>query len=487
VRPPPIVVLALVVGGCTATAAVAAPPWSAPRDVSGTYTRVTAPFAGFGSGGTALLSWSEHVARPGGALPLARTRLATLLRDGSVADRGTLPGGLATPPQVYGRDRTVILRAKLRGTRDVDLRTRIRLDATYGTTSRPLGGRSRRVAEFQALTGDQQGPALAVGRAGEIAVAWVDFQQRGPAQDDLRSRYRVRLAIGHAGRRFSRPRTVATFPLPTRDSQAVTLAYGPRGELLVAYGIGRRTGRSLRVAVAARVRRPGGRFDRAQVLGPRQALTDLAAAVAPDGRMAVVWGSQDSGEEAGRPWIVRAALRSPPRRFAAASVLDPGETPERVPGHLAVVTAPDGSATAVWGNVRRRGSDAQFPIRTATAPPRGGFGPVTELAGMGVIGSVAAAANGATLVTWTNQALGYVPPSPEQGDVLAALRPAGVPAFGAPETVSSAALEDGFPAAAAFDPRTHRPTVIWPAGARNEGSLSGPLDAARIQLATRAG
>lgn len=451
--------------------AEAAPPWSAPRDISARYASISRPFIGFGLDGTALLTWTEPVG------PVERTWLATLLRDGSVAGRGRFPGALATRPRVYGRNRTVIVRERRKGTRDADIRTRIRLDATFGTTSRPLSGRTRRVAEFWALTGDETWPALAVSRRGEVAVAWVEFQLRGQADDDL---YRVRVALGGAGRRFGRPRTVATFPLFGRDSQAVALAYGRRGELLVAYGIGRRDGSPL---VAARVRRTGGRFGRAQVLGRREGLIDLTAAVASNGRMFVVWGSQGHGEEAGDPWVVRAAIRPPGRRFAAAAVLDPGEAPERVPGHVAVVTALGGSATAVWGNVRGRGLDSRFPVRTATASPHGGFGPVTELTGMGVIGSVATTADGRTLVTWTNQALGYVPLGPEPGDVFAALRPARSVAFGAPETVSSGALEDGAPSDAGFDPRTGRPVVIWPAGFRSPNEL---LDA-RIQLATRSG
>ena len=58
-----------------------------------------------------------------------------------------------------------------------------------------------------------------------------------------------------------------------------------------------------------RIRRPGHGFGGAHVLGDRQPLTTLVAASNRLGQIVVAWGSQDSGEEASRPWVVRAAVR----------------------------------------------------------------------------------------------------------------------------------------------------------------------------------
>lgn len=457
----------------TGSAAFAAAPWSAPQDVSARFVRVSQPSIAFGADGTALLSWTEHAPTPSGG-DVLRTRFARRGPDGSVVQGGTLAGGLLTPPQVYGRNRSVVLRARQRTTPMG--RVRIRLDAAFGTTARPLGGRFRRVADFQTI-GDWEGPALAVATKGEVAVAWTEFRQ-GPRQSEDQGGHRVQVVFGRAGRGFGRPRTVAAYRYLNRDSQSVALAYGARGDLVMAYSIGPRTEGS-RLAVAARVRRPGRSFGRAQVLGPRLENSSLAAATAPSGRAVVVWASQDGGEEVHSPWIVRAAIRPARGRFGRAVAIDPGDAPERAPKRLAVAVAPDGSATAAWSSVRGGGVELQFPVRTATASVTGGFGPITQLAETGLVGSVATAADGTTLLTWADRAPDYPSLEPERGDIFAALRPPGASALGPPETVSSPELYDTPPAAAAFDPRTGRPTAVWPTG-DNAGS-------AWIQLATRSG
>ena len=462
----------LAIALATGSGALAAPPCSAPRDVGGRSLRVSQPSIGFGADGTALLSWSEHGTTPGGA-ETVQTRFASRRHDGSVVQGGTLAGSLLAPPLVYGRNRTVVLRAQPRTTPTG--RTRTRLDVAFGTTARPLGSRFRRVADFQTI-GDWEAPALAVAENGEVAVAWTEFRQ-GPQQNEFDGRHGVRVVFGRAGRGFGRSRTVAAFPYLNRDSQTVAVAYGGRGELVMAYSIGRRTARSP-LAVAARVRRAGRAFGRAQVLGTRRENGSLAAAIAPSGRAVVVWGSQDGGEEVHSPWIVRAAIRPPKRRFDRAATIDPGDAPSRADKRLAVTVAADGSATAAWGNVRGSEPSAQFPVRTATAPAAGGFGPITQLAETGIVGSAVAATDGTTLVTWTNATPRYGPPGPVPGDVLAALRFPDAPALGPPETVSSSELDEAAPAAA-FDPLTSRPTVIWPAADGGSSSVA--------QLATRTG
>jgi len=468
----------------TGSTALAAPPWSPPRDISAPMADVTGVGIDFGEDGTALLSWTDRSVAPGQPAAAEQARLAALLPGGSVEDRARLPSGLETRPQVFGRNRTVVLRGRRRDPRGGESRMRVWLDASFGTTAGPLLARTRRVAAFWTVPGGGHWPALAVSGSGEVAVAWVDLDRR-VARDPFFQQHRVRLAISRAGRRFSRPRTIARFPLPTPPHQSVAVAYGRRGELLVAYGAGRRVGNDVNPYVAARLRpRAGRRFGRPQRIGPRADQSDLAAAAAPNGRMALVWGSQDGGEEAARPWVVRAAIRAPGRRFGPSAVLDPGETAERVPGRLALAMASDGSATAAWGNVRNRYPRLEYPVRTATALPGAGFGPATTLAATGALGSVGAAPDGRMLLTWTNAVFGFGIPGAERSDVFAALRPSGAAAPGPPEIVSTPELEDLAPAAA-FDPLSGRPTMAWPAAVRQ--SETSPYEQVRIQLATRAG
>jgi hypothetical protein len=441
-----------------AAPALADPPWSPPRDASPSAAFLTTPGIAFGRDGAALLSWNT------GEPP--RARLATLQADGAIVQRGGLAGSVAAKPLVTRGDRTAILTRRRRITKD--FRTLDRLDVTFGTTSTPHG-RSRRVAAYRAA-GEEQGPAMAAAR-GEVAVAWVELRR---PRDPLGPSYRIRVAVSRGGRAFGRPLTLATTRLPTRDSQSVALAYGRGRELLAAYSTARRAdGR--RPVIAVRTRRPGHGFSRAQVLGTRQPLCDLAAAAAPNGRAFVAWGSQDSGEEASRPWVVRAALRGAgARRFGRSAVLDPGETRDRVRGHLAAVVARGGAVTLAWTNVR----GATFPLRTASAPAHGPFAAATEVVPDGVVGGLAVSAAGSTVLSWSDSRHEELE-SPPPRDVFAALRPAGATAFGPPERVSTPELDDSDPAVPAFDPRSGRPTLGWPAGP-DPGS-------ARMRISTRAG
>ena len=178
------------------------------------------------------------------------------------------------------------------------------------------------------------------------------------------------------------------------------------------------------------------------------------------------------------PWTVRAAIRPAKGRFGRAVVIDPGDGQFGAPKDLAVAVAADGSATAAWMNDRGDPASPQYPVRTATASPAGGFGPITQLADTGILGSVATAPDGTTLVTWADLTPGWEFVGPQSGDIVAALRAPGAAALGPPESVFSGPFHD-VPAAAAFDPSTGRPTTVW---ATADAAGSG-----RIQLSTRAG
>ena len=297
----------------TATHALGAPPWSPPRDISAPVPEVNRTSIDFGADGVALIGWSEVSTAPGRPLSEPAARFVALLPDGRVEARARLPDGELALAEVFGRNRTVVLRVRPRVNTDTGT-TRIRLVASFGTTAGPLLARSCRVADYRATTASSE-PALAASENGEVAVAWFELDPRPAPPRFVEQRYRLRIAVARAGRRF-RPRTIGRFLLPIRDAERVALAYGRRGELLVAYGAARRVGFGVRPFLAVRLRpEPGRRFGRQQRVGPRKEFMTLVAAALPSGRMTLAWASQDAGEGSQRPRVVRAALRAPGRRF----------------------------------------------------------------------------------------------------------------------------------------------------------------------------
>jgi len=460
-----IVLVAAAVAASAPTAA-AAPPWEPPRTVPGTAGAGLATTIDFGAGGTALLTSATGPADD----PETVVWFATMLQDRSVGGRGRLVGEFPARPAVYGRDRVVMLRRRRLGRPSPRSGSaRYRLDARFGTIGSPLGGRSRRVATFSAIPSDGT-PDIAADDRGEVAVAWVELRAPGSSAGS----YRVRLALGREDRGFGRPQTLASAPVPrVDDSPAVRLAYGAGGDLLVAYTTTRRAGRSDRRFVAARVRRRGGAFGRPQVLGPRQASTELTAAIARAGRAVVAWGSQDGGEGVELPFEVRAAVRSAGRTalFGRAQLLDPGEARDRPAGRIALAMSTEGRATLAWSNARGRTFPLTYPVRTASTGRTGGFRPVAQLADNGGVRDVAVAADGSTLVAWSP----YDPEEERPTPLYARVRPAGAAAFGAAELVSP---PDGSTIGSdvAYSPRTGRPTAVW-----------SVLSTGDLQLSTRTG
>jgi hypothetical protein len=414
-----------------ASAAGAAPPWSAPRDASPPAGFLTAPGLVAGPGGDALLSW--NTGEP------ARGHLSTLRADGTIVPHGTLGGEVVAKPLLRGGNRTVILARTRRVTKRFG--TVDQLTVRFGTTTSPRG-RVRRVGATHAVFGEDQGPALAV-RDGEVAVAWVEKVGL--------ERHRYRIAFSRGGRAFGKPKTLATTELPTRDSESIALAYSPGRKLVAAYASRRR-----HPVIVQRTRRPGRGFGGEHVLGDRQPRTTLVADSNRHGSVLVAWGSQDSGEETNRPWVVRAVKR-PGVSFGPAVVLDPGGAPAFAPRTLAANVSNDGGYTVAWNNVVGTGGSETFPLRVATAPVTS-WGPTTEITPNGVLGGLAVD-HGIALLSWTDEPPPTVLPHPPY-DVFAAQRSGSFGTFGPPEHVSTPALDDRGPAVPAFVAR--RPTVLWP-------------------------
>lgn len=427
-----------------ASAAFAAAPWSPPVAV-GPSTQC-APALAFGGSGAGLVSWSPSCVSGPRVTRLASTSGQAL---------ATVPRVLAQPPVVYGRDRTVLLRQQLlTPATDFKHDSRTRLDVAFGRTSGSVGKARTLVtiANLEHLT-------FAGSPRGDLAVAWIEYRCRRDASGScLSERRRLRVAVRPAGQAFRAPVTLAADARSDgselHDSDPA-IGFGPQGDLVVAYS-GRRAAPSRQLVVLARVRRAGHGFGGAVVAGPRQASTDIAAAVTSTGAVYVAWGTQDGGEQADRPFVVRSAYRPAGAvRFRAPKVLDPGAAITRRPGRVALGVAPDGTATVAW--TQAVGKPVTYPVRVATAVAADTFAPFTQLAPSGAVHDLATGPGGTTLVVW-----GQIADNPDQaGQIVAAIRPGGAGAFSAAEPVSG--TDGPSLAVAAFDPVTAQPSIVWTA------------------------
>ena len=125
------------------------------------------------------------------------------------------------------------------------------------------------------------------------------------------------------------------------------------------------------------------------MLGDRRAADHARRRLDRIGQVVIAWGSQDSGEEASRPWVVRAAVR-PGVSFGPAVVLDPGGARDFAPGALAATMSDaDSAATVAWTNVSGPPGAETFPLRTATRVGGRRFGAATEVSPNGVLGGLA--------------------------------------------------------------------------------------------------
>src|SRR5207247_568007 len=146
--------------------------WSPPQALGRAADYVEQPAIGFGSDGTALLSWLTRMGA--GGLPIKAGhnndgyagRLATL--SGGIASlRRTLPDSLAPPPAVYARARTLLRTAGFATDHGGQVTAAYGADGTVVVAfarSREVGRRSvREVDAFVARPRRGFGPRLIVG------------------------------------------------------------------------------------------------------------------------------------------------------------------------------------------------------------------------------------------------------------------------------------------------------------------------------------
>src|SRR5262249_10512835 len=138
--------------------------------------------------------------------------------------------------------------------------------------------------------------ALAAAPDGAIGVAWTEEHRHVQV---------LRAAVRAPDGRLGAPATLARAGDEYHPGgiQSAAAACAPSGRLLVAFS--RPWMHELNFSRVSAVT-PGGR---PQVLGPALDASNLAVAVARDGRAIVAWGSQDGGEERNLPFRVYAAIR----------------------------------------------------------------------------------------------------------------------------------------------------------------------------------
>jgi hypothetical protein len=275
--------------------------------------------------------------------------------------------------------------------------------------------------------------ALATSPRGDVAVAWVECITTCDFD-----RLRLRVAVRPAGTRHVTLQTIA--PASIRGGDTAGLAFNKHGDLLVSYLVG------AGAAIGARVRPAGGDVGPEQLVAMRPPHSDLSGpircAIAANDRIAIAWGTYDiraALRDAGAPHFRPSRLLEPNARKG-----DDDSGPDLVPTDLELAMGQGGQTIVTWGEHRH--------LRMASAGQRGNIGqPVLVTDNYHGHHDVAIAPDGRALIAWDDRTTG----------ISARLRPVRAAAFDAPELVlatpSVEALQN------AFDPRTDKPEVIWPA------------------------
>jgi hypothetical protein len=235
--------------------------------------------------------------------------------------------------------------------------------------------------------------ALACGRGGRLAAAWVEY--RGD------SVYALRIATRAPDGRLGAARTVDTARSPYDDYGVddVALAYAPDGSLLVAYSVYR--------AVRGAVVSSSGALGRPFKLGPASETSQLAAEIGERGRAVVAWTTIDAGLERNEHRRIYAVTREPGApAFGRVQLVHRArflniEAFTDAPGTaIRLAVAPNGRALLIWGTDRGTEIEAGYSVRVAEAGPHGRFGASRRLAAGGEPGDVAIRSDGTALAVF---------------------------------------------------------------------------------------
>ena len=401
--------------------------WSAPATLSSPASFVDHPFIDFGTSGEGLATWGYTIGTgPGSVFGL---RVARRAATGQFGAERELPVRVVRFA-LYGRERVVAVSQRDEGARrDLGL--------AFGSTTGGIGA-ARSIDRFTSVPGYGNWPELAANDRGDVAVVYLQRVRGG--------RRAVTLAQRRPGRRFAAPRIVAS---RGRGAFGVTVALDARGDLVVAWQRGH--------WVEARVRRHGGRLGPIQRLGWTVAQdTRLHAAVAPNGAVWVAWDAQLTTEGGDNgPFTIRVATRpADARAFRPARVLERNDHRASEESRVDLALDPAGAAFITWPGWD--GAHARARLATLTADGR--TANIRTLSQPGYDAAVRDVATGRrpgeALVVWARlDAVGELGTQVLAGPVA----PNG--AYAGEEAVSDA--DRARLPAAAFDPVTGAPIVVW--------------------------
>ena len=417
-----VLILTTIAAPTTAAAAT----WSAPVNVSSSSTFVDNPFIGFGRSGVGLAAWRWQDGIGNGARGGLRVASESVSGEFS-PEREARDGG---SPVLYGKSRVVLAGEQTILRRHASPLTRIRI--WFGRTDGSFGP-PRTIDTVQLL----RTPAVAANDTGTVAVAYVRM---------TRGRHRSAKLIIRRRKRFGRPRIVSR----RGGVSAVTVAVGSGGEVAVAWARG-----SL---IEARIWRRGHALGPVVRVGrnPNGAVPTLHAAVAASGRVWIAWSSQTLSEGGDNgPFTLQVALSSKRGlRFHRPKLLDRYERRANDEATFGLALDGNDNGFVAWSsfdgsNFRARlafaDSDGRF-IRHGTLSQPGYDAAVSDLATTRQIGEA--------LVVWARlDAVGEVGTA-----VVAGYRPP-TGGYSGEEQVSRG--DRARKPAAAFNPRTGLPTVVW--------------------------
>ena len=426
----------LAAGLTSAAVASAGPVWSAPQNISSSANDLSGSSISVDRRGRAFAAW-----------PALRWESGSYVLDGwNTATRAPGAPAFSLPrrapafvsgPVLYGVSRAVGLDQRSLGWLRCGERATLR--ARFGTSSGAFQ------APITIVTskgpGNSGDPDVAANDAGQVLVAWAS------ANADC-SRSTIQISIRRPGG--------STFSAPVvlrgrGRSEAPSVSVGAGGDMLVTWE--RRLGES-RTAIESRFRRAGHGWGPVVKLGEGSVAGPLTTAVAQNGRAYVAWGSQTISESTGLHAASFVAVRpAGARSFRAAQTL------ERVQSGVAYLPllAPKLALAGTNAYVAWTGHDSDWRVRVSRTDTAARFRVPQSPSPAGtnaVLGDLAALPDGTAAVTWT-----ALDKENLVSNVIAAVRPAGAHAFGAPEVVSVAALRLS---SVALDPTTRQPTVVWP-------------------------
>lgn len=346
--------------------------------------------------GSAIASWVEGTT--------AGPRLALAERD----VRGAIRQVDAPPSPASA----VVAAAARRGfaavgwTIPVGLAGRTNLAVAVRSPGRRLGAQ-RRLTDLHATGGDAGGLSVAMGAAGDAAVAWAEHRPGGWGL--------VRMAARRPGGRFGAARTITA--VAGRVSRPA-VAVGSDGAVTVAWA---ELHDGAKRVLAAAVPRDGG-LRRAQVLS-QPAQTGAPVLAAAGGRLAVAWGEED----AGRGGAVRFAMLQPGGRFQAPML---ERTPGGTPLGVRVAVDPSGRAALAWYGCSRYGACRIWTTRTRRW---GGLLPPHALTAAGAVAlpDVAMDGRGTVTVAWRRTISSTI------GDLVEASRGKAGLGFSSPQRLST--------------------------------------------------